>query len=250
MKQGEIIETATVKKIRKFLDRTAKNSQMSFLFGPTGRGKTFTIQDWLTQHPEGVYLRADADVTTSRLRKQLSYALFRTDSGSRQDIVDYLLQRPGAVVIVDEAVHICSETFSAQDVKRLDSLRDVFDNVNENGGALGMCLVFTDCTLARFKNGRGARFLGQFVGRMENHLNLGDRISMAYEIKPVLRAYGFDESLADAAFRIANESGKMRTLYKCIQLAEKVAKKKSIEVSAELLNDVFHQIETGSHPDE
>ena len=41
MKQGEIIVTATVKKIRKFLDRTAKNSQMSFLFGPTGRGKTF-----------------------------------------------------------------------------------------------------------------------------------------------------------------------------------------------------------------
>ena len=154
------------------------------------------------------------------------------------------------IVIVDEAVHICSEAFSAQDVKRLDSLRDVFDNVNENGGALGMCLVFTDCTLARFRNGRGARFLGQFVGRMENHLNLGDRISMAYEIKPVLRAYGFDESLADAAFRIANESGKMRTLYKCIQLAEKVAKKKSVAVSAALLSDVFHQIDTGSHPDE
>ena len=37
----EAIETSNYKKITRFLNGTAKRGQFSYLFGPTGYGKTF-----------------------------------------------------------------------------------------------------------------------------------------------------------------------------------------------------------------
>ncbi|MBO4631661.1 MAG: AAA family ATPase [Lentisphaeria bacterium] len=245
----KIIETVTVRKIRKFLNCTAKNNQMAFLFGPTGRGKTFTVRDWLTTHPEGIYFRADAGITLSRMRRNLSLAILGTETGSSRDIVQYFLNRPGSVLIIDEAVHVCSDSFTAQDIKRLDSLRDIYDNVNEYGGSFALAMIFTDCKLSRFKSGRASRFLGQFVGRMDNHLDIGDKISLPYEIKPILAAYGLPENLAQTAFKIANGPGKMRTLYKCLAFAMKVAEKKNVPVTCDILDGVFNQLDSGIYPD-
>ena len=245
----KIIETATVRKIRKFLNRAANNNEMAFMFGPTGRGKTYTVQDWLTTHPEGIYFRVDAGITFSGLRRNLSLAILGTETGSSRDIVEYLLNRPGSVLIVDEAVHVCSESFTAQDIKRLDYLRDIYDNVNECGGSFAIVMIFTNCKLSRFKNGRASRFLGQFIGRMDDHLDIGDKISLPYEIKPILAAYGLPENLAQTALKIANGLGKMRTLYKCLALAMKRAEKRNIPVSAETLDDIFNHLDSGIYPD-
>ena len=245
----KIIETATVRKIRKFLNRAANNNEMAFLFGPTGRGKTVTVREWLSTRPEGIYFRADTGITLSRLRRNLSLAILGNETGSSRDIVEYLLTRPGSVLIVDEAVHVCSECFTAQDIKRLDYLRDIYDNVNEQGGSFSLVMIFTDCKLSRFKNGRASRFLGQFIGRMDDHLDIGDKISLPYEIKPVLSAYGLPENLAQTAFKIANGPGKMRTLYKCLAFAVKLAEKRNITVSAENLEDIFNRLDSGIYPD-
>ena len=245
----KIIETATVRKIQRFLNYRIKNNGMAFMFGPTGRGKTFTVRDWLTTHPEGIYFRADAGITLSRMRRNLSLAILGTETGSSRDIVEYLLTRPGSVLIVDEAVHVCSDSFTAQDIKRLDSLRDIYDNVNELGGNFSLVMIFTDCKLSRFKSGRASRFLGQFIGRMDDHLDIGDKISLPYEIKPVLAAYGLPENLAQTAFKIANGPGKMRTLYKCLAFAMKRAEKRNIPVSAESLDDIYNHLDSGIYPD-
>lgn len=249
LETGKIVETTTVKKIRRALGYTLKNNQMTFIFGQTGRGKTYAAKDWMKDHPEAVYMRIDAGVTQGRLRKEISYALFGHENAAMREIVAEVIRRPNFLLIVDEAAHLFSETSAASTARNLDFIRDIYDNVNENGGSCGVCFIFTDCNMRKLTSGRLSVFLGQFVGRMENHLDIPSKISRAYEIKPVLDAFGLDESFMETAYQIANGSGKMRSLYKCLALALKSANSNKT-ITPEFLQNISRQIETGIYPDE
>ena len=186
-----IVETTTVKKIRKLLNGTSKRAQFSFIFGQTGRGKTFAAREWLARN-DGGYIRVQTGDTLNRLRRQVSYRLFNHDHAGNREIIEYLARRPGYVLIVDEAALLLHDGAWATRSKNINFFRDLFDGVNDNGGSCGVCFIFTDCSLSMFEGGSKAAFFGQFLGRLDNHLNIPERISLPYELKPVLLAYGLN----------------------------------------------------------
>ena len=247
-----IVETTTVKKIRKLLNGTSKRAQFSFIFGQTGRGKTFAAREWLTRN-DGGYIRVQTGDTLNRLRRQVSYRLFNHDHAGNREIIEYLARRPGYVLIVDEAALLLHDGAWATRSKNINFFRDLFDGVNDNGGSCGVCFIFTDCSLSMFEGGSKAAFFGQFLGRLNNHLNIPERISLPYELKPVLLAYGLnpeDSRLRRAAEAIANGPGKMRTLYKYLVLAKEFNVKKGEKIDAQMLLEIQRSYTSGIYKDE
>ena len=158
-----IVETTTVKKIRKLLNGTSKRAQFSFIFGQTGRGKTFAAREWLARN-DGGYIRVQTGDTLNRLRRQVSYRLFNHDHAGNREIIEYLARRPGYVLIVDEAALLLHDGAWATRSKNINFFRDLFDGVNDNGGSCGVCFIFTDCSLSMFEG--GSKALEQAIGRV------------------------------------------------------------------------------------
>ena len=121
-----IVETTTVKKIRKLLNGTSKRAQFSFIFGQTGRGKTFAAREWLARN-DGGYIRVQTGDTLNRLRRQVSYRLFNHDHAGNREIIEYLARRPGYVLIVDEAALLLHDGAWATRSKNINFFRDLFD---------------------------------------------------------------------------------------------------------------------------
>ena len=81
-----------------------------------------------------------------------------------------------------------------------------------------------------------AGFLGQFVGRMENHLDITfEDHSRAYEINPVLRAYGLPGFVSgDGRIGLPVEAVGCGQLYKCLGLGLKASKRIGKEITPEV----------------
>ena len=249
----KMIETTTVKKIRKVLDGIARQSQFGFIFGPSGRGKTFTAKNWIERNGNAAYIRIQTGTTQGRLRKQISMALFGHENGSFSAILKYLMDRPGFTIVIDEAAHLITETSTASSAKNMDFIRDIYDEVKENGGACGVCFIFTHCNIDRLISGRLSEFLRQFVSRMDNHLNIPEKISRAYEIRPAVSAFveNPSEDLIEAAWSIAsNACASMRSLYRYLKIAQKVCAKTQQSISGTMLKEIQKQYESGDYPDE
>ena len=89
----------------------------------------------------------------TKLRRQISGAVFRSENMSESAIVKYFLDNPGAVLIIDEAVHLignCNYTAG----NALDSVRDLYDEVSESGGRMGVVLIFTEYNMERLRKCR------------------------------------------------------------------------------------------------
>lgn len=215
-------------------------------------GKTFAAREWLARN-DGGYIRVQTGDTLNRLRRQVSYRLFNHDHAGNREIIEYLARRPGYVLIVDEAALLLHDGAWATRSKNINFFRDLFDGVNDNGGSCGVCFIFTDCSLSMFEGGSKAAFFGQFLGRLDNHLNIPERISIPYELKPVLLAYGLnpeDFRLMRAAEAIANGPGKMRTLYKYLALAKEFNVKKGEKIDAQMLLEIQRSYTSGIYKDE
>ena len=244
---SELIETTTTKKIFKLLSGTARYSQFSFLFGPTGRGKTFAARSWLDTHGPGAYIRAETGSTQSRLRRNLSRALFGEEDGRPSDIRKYIAARPGFVLIVDECNHLIGNATRAG-ANNLDSIRDYYDDIADNGGRFGVCFIFTDYSLDRLRKCRLAGFLEQFIHRGDNHLALPSKVSRAYEVAPIVKRIlpDADDALIDAAASIGN----IRAITKRITVLRDFAAKNQSPVTAEMLIATQQMFESGRWEDE
>lgn len=244
---SETIETCTVKKIRRLLQGTARLSQFSFMFGPTGRGKTFASRDWLRGYGNGAYVRAETGSTQSKLRRNLSRAIFGDEFARERDIYKYIGEHPGFVLIVDECNHLIANANRAG-ANNLDSIRDYYDMIQDEGGRFGVCFIFTDYTLDRLRKCRLASFLEQFIYRGDNHLNIPSKISRAYEIVPIVRGLipEADDALIDAAASINN----IRAIFKRITVLKEYSAKYNQAITAKMLADTHAQFESGEYPDE
>ena len=242
----EPVRTSTFNKINRFLAGTARRGQFAAMFGPTGRGKTFLTRAWAVGH-EAVYLRARTGTTQVKLRRQISEALFGTEHMTESAIIKYFVEHPGCVLIIDEAVHLIGDyTFSG--AKTLDSIRDIYDEVQESGGRFGVVFIFTDYTLKRLRECRLGSFLGQFINRFGNHLQIEQKVSFAYEIVPTVRAY-FPEA-DDDILAWAKTVGDLRELHKLLALSYEEAVKFKEPVTRQSLEELQAQFETGEYPDE
>ena len=244
-----VVETQTAANIRAVLDGTAKRAHFSFIFGQTGRGKTYVAKDWMRRNPNSSYIRCHTGSTIAKLRKQISFELLGHERGSYREIVDYINSRPGHVVIIDEANHLIMDSGSLGAAKNLDFIRDIWEDVNEASGG-GVALMFTSCTIKAFYHGRMAGFLEQFVGRIGNHLDIPHYISKRKEILPAVAEYVDNPSheLIDAAHRIAaGGKGKMRTLYKYLTLAQELAEQQNTPITSKMLDAIQRRYEDGGN---
>ena len=243
----DLIETSTSRKIFRLLNGTARFSQFSFMFGPTGRGKTFAARAWLERYGNGAYLRAETGSTQTRLRRKLSRAIFGEEDARNSDIRDFIAAHPGFLLIVDECNHLISNPTRAG-ANNLDSIRDYYDEIQDGGGRFGVCFIFTDYSLERLRKCRMASFLEQFIHRGDNHLAIPQKISRAYEVAPIVKTLIPDagDDLIDAACRIGN----IRAIFKRIAVLKAFAEKSATAVSAAMLTASQQTFESGVWPEE
>lgn len=247
---SEVIPTTTIKKIRRLLAGTAKRSQFSTLFGPTGRGKTLTATDWVRTYGNAAYLRARTGSTLCSLRKQLSRAIFDGDESAREpEILRYIADHPGFVLIVDEATHLIMDA-NLRSAKNLDYLRDFHDEATENGCRFGICFIFTNYSLERLGKSRIGEFLRQFINRCDNHLDIDDKISRAREIIPTLQALLGTADVPKDMIDLACEINDMRALHKRFAVARELSEQTHRPLDAEMLRSLQEQYKSGRYPDE
>lgn len=237
----DLIETSTSKKIIRFLNGTARNGHFSYMFGPTGRGKTFVTLDWIARRGNAAYVRALTGVTQSRLRKQISRSIFGDEAASESEILQYMIEHPGFVLIIDEANHLLADG-NLRSVRNMDSIRDYYDSVQEAGGKIGVVFIFTEYSLERLRKCRISSFLKQFINRGDNHLAIPSKISRAYELIPLLNNL-LPGQVSDGMISAAQQFQDIRSLVKRIATARRVAKGGPID--AEMLAGLQYQYESG-----
>lgn len=246
---SDVIRTSISNKINRFLDGVARRAQFSAMFGSTGRGKTFHSRAWAAKHDKTVYVRARTGTTMNKLRKQISAAIFRSENMTESAIIKYFLDNPGTVLIIDEAVHLignCNYTAG----NALDSVRDLYDEVSESSGRMGVVLIFTEYNMERLRKCRLSSFLAQFINRFDNHLDLGTSISFAYEIKPTVEARlpGADPDILEF-FRQFKD---IRSVHKRINIALDIEAHSNPRqpISLPMLTAIQKQFESGFYKDE
>jgi len=246
---SDVIRTSAANKINKFLDGVARRAQFSAMFGSTGRGKTFHSRAWAAKHDKTVYVRARTGTTMNKLRKQISEAIFRSENMSESAIVKYFLDNPGSVLIIDEAVHLIGN-YNYTATVTLDSVRDIYDEVGESGGRMGVVMIFTEYTLERLEKCRISSFLAQFINRFDNHLDLGTTISYAYEIKPTVdaRLPGADPEI----YEFFKQFKDIRSVHKRLNIALDIEAHSTPRqpVSLPMLIAIQKQFESGFYKDE
>ena len=229
----DAIKTSVKNKIYRFLDGTARLSQFAVIFGSTGRGKSFHSKKWAEEHPGTIYVRARTGSTMTRLRRQISSTVFRSESMSASAIVKYFLDNPGTVLIIDEAVHLIGN-YNYSATNALDSVRDLYDEVSEAGGRMGVAMIFTEYSLERLRKCRMSSFLAQFINRFDNHLDLGTKISF-----PSPEILDFFRQFSD-----------IRSVHKRIDVAKYIETYTKQPVSLPMLRKIQEQFETGIYKDE
>lgn len=239
---SDLIETCTTRKIFALLNGTAKFSQFSFLFGPTGRGKTFAAKTWLKNYGNGTYVRAETRSTQAGIRRGLSHAIFGEDGAKASAIRKYIYEHPGFVLVVDECNHLIANTTGAG-ANALDSIRDYYDMIQDDSGRFGICFIFTDYSLDRLRKCSMASFLEQFIYRGDNHLHIPQKISRKYEIEPIVKTlipYA-DDALIDAACSIDN----VRAVFKRIAVLKDITDPKNLQITAPMLLGAQATFESG-----
>lgn len=243
----DVIKTSVKNKIHRFLDGTAKLSQFAVIFGSTGRGKSFHSRKWAEEHPGAVYVRARSGCGMPELRRQISHALFCSENMSVSAIVDYFLDNPGSVLIVDEAAHLIGNCNYTAGVA-LDFVRDLYDEVSESGGRMGLVMIFTEYNMERLRKCRLSSFLAQFINRFDNHLDLGTEISFPYEIKPTVEARipGASPEIIDFFRQFPD----IRSVHKRIDVAKYIETYTKQPVSLPMLRKIQEQFDKGVYKDE
>jgi len=243
---NDVIPTSKSRKVIAFLNGTKKRSQFSVVFGGTGLGKSWAAEAWCTENP-AIYVRVRSNSSQPRLRRQISQAIFQTENMTESAIIKYFLDNPGSVLILDEAVHLIGNS-NYTGIVALDSVRDIYDEVSDAGGKLGIAMIFTEYNMERLRKCRIASFLLQFINRFDNHLNLGSSLSFAWDIKPIV-----EELIPEATpelFEYVKTFKDTRSLFKRIREAREYAKKHNEPLDLDLLREFQIQFETGEYPDE
>ncbi len=241
----EPVVTQNYKRIQGFLNGVQRRGQFAFLFGSTGYGKSFAARKWTEESPDNAaYVRARTGSTQVRLRKQISEAVFGSENMRERDIITHIKEHPGFVLVVDECNHLLMDSNLAS-AKCLDSIRDIFDEVNELGGRCGVCFIFTDYTMEYLSKCRIASFLQQFIKRADNQLKLTGRNFWKNEIEPTVRYYEPDAS--EELLNYTKKYNDVRSVHKRFLAAKSIWPGKAITV--EMINELQIQLDSGERDD-
>ncbi len=241
-----LIATYTTGELTKTLDITQAKRFFTLILGETGRGKTFTAQHWLAHQP-GAYVRCRTGCTRPKLARLMAQALTGASSGSNeaneQRIIDFLDTQDNYTIVIDEANYLIGNGSARKAEDALNFLRDIWDITHK-----GIALIITTYNLNHLRHGTLAGFLEQFRGRMGYNLQIPNRILKKSEVEPIVRAYvdNPDQKLLAKAHEIASGGdGKIRTLFKYLELAKIYVADHGGGISAGLLDALHERYEDG-----
>lgn len=221
-KQRPLVHTIVADRIIEALDYCRDNSVMIYITGPTGRGKTYTSEWWAGEnnHGRAKYLRVPSDCGRRAIVVMLARACGVAATGSVAEIEANIRRAltPRNVIIVDEAGHLLSK--SGRPGGAIEFFRDLHDMAG-----CGVALIFTDVYLAEIKKGRSADYFEQFLGRFEFPVEI-QKLPRRDEVRQILKSFfsEVDEEFVSYALTQASaRDGKLRTLFKDLFRAEKIA---------------------------
>jgi DNA transposition AAA+ family ATPase len=203
--------------------------------GPTGRSKTWTIDEFrhLRNHGRAVYVYAPEAggfrAFLEALARSLNISSSRNNYALVQAIEHSLDERN--VLIVDEVAHLYP-TGRASSLQALEFIRGLHDR-----SGCGVILCATDGFEGILQGGRWAQWFDQLLGRIELHLRIPRQFSRQ-EIADLLAGYvdDPDPDLVNDARVIANGSTRgCRDLFRHLDRAAQVAADLKRPLSAEIL---------------
>lgn len=229
------IETVVTRRIMSVLDAARDRGIMAMLSGPTGRSKTWTLDEWrhANNHGRAIYVYAPATGGFRSFLETLAESLSISRHASNYDIMRSVFNALDErnVLIVDEVAHLYP-TGRASSLQALEFIRELHDRTG-----CGIVLCATDGFEAILQGGKWAQWFDQLLGRIELHLRI-PRTFSRQEVAELLGGYidDPDPDLVAAARQIANQSRRgCRDLFRHLDRAAQVAAECGRPLSAEIL---------------
>lgn len=229
------IETVVTEKIMAVCTVALERSAMVMISGPTGRSKTWTLDEFRHRNNHGRAVPVYAPeyggfrAFLEALARSLNISSNRNNYALAQAIENSLDERN--VLIIDEVAHLYP-TGKSSSLQSLEFIRGLHDRCG-----CGVILCATDGFQGIISGGRWAQWFDQFLGRIELHLRIPKQFGRR-EIAELLTGYVDepDPDLVNVARQVANQSTRgCRDLFRHLDKAAQVAAEIGRPLSSSLL---------------
>jgi len=229
------IETCVTQKIMAVCDAALNRSFMVMISGPTGRSKTWTLDEWRhrNNHGRAVYVYCPETGGfrgfLEAMARALSISPNRNNAALVQAIENSLDERN--VLVLDEFAHLYPSGKSAS-LQSIEFVRGLHDRTG-----CGVVMCATDGFEGILQGGKYSQWFDQLLGRIELHLRIPRQFSRR-EVAELLGGYvdDPDPDLVNAARQVAHSSTRgCRELLRQLDRAAQVALELKKPLSAEIL---------------
>lgn len=233
------IDTPVTERIHALCDVSRDNGAIVMISGPSGRSKTWAVEEWKNRNNHGRAIYVDCPDSggfrtfCEALAKQLCVGcntnVYDIAATVRKSI-DYR-----NVIILDEVSRLLPRG-RANNLTSLEFVRRLHDTTG-----CGVVLVATDIFPAQMENGIWSKWFEQLLGRCEFHLRIPKDVLRA-EAAAICAAYvdDPDSDLINLFLRIANhERGALRVPFRLLKRASELAHDMGQPLSAQHLMESY-----------
>lgn len=230
------IETYITQKIMAVCDAALERNLMVLITGPTGRSKTWTIDEWRhrNNHGRAVYVYCPESGGFRGFLQVLAEALSisaKRDNMSLVKAIEHSLDERN-VLVLDEFAHLYPTGRSAN-IQAIEFVRGLHDRTG-----CGIVMCATEGFEGILQAGKYSQWFDQLLGRIELHLKIPREFSRR-EVAELLGGYvdDPDPGLITAARQLANSGTRgCRELFRHLDRAAQVSQELKQPLTAEILN--------------
>lgn len=216
------IDTPTGKRMLNLIALTHRDRENGLLYGPAGMGKTTALRRYAELHTNAILLEVTPTYTPAVVLKTIAKKLGVAVSGSLNDLNEAILSRlsgSGRIIMVDEA-----ENLSTRSLEVLRRLRDL--------AGIGLLLAGTP------------RLRTNLMGRHGELEQLFSRVTYILDLPSVMADNEMMEicqqtfpDLSEVLCRNAAQraKGRLRRLWKIMELADRASQQSGEPISADML---------------
>ena len=199
--------------------------------GPTGRGKTISVRDWVRRHHGAVFVDCPVGGRAPLIREiARRCGVARSGTGRLDDLADGIAEAFSRhrMLVIDEVARLMPRSRTLP--MGLEFLRRLHDVTRCPIAIIGTELVTMSLTAGAYRD-----YLEQLLGRIVEPLEIPSRVYKS-EITEICTAYatGHNPSpeLAALALAIANRSGKLRLLTELLAQAALLARRRGEDLDS------------------
>lgn len=235
------VETLITEKIMKVCDVARDQGAAVLISGPTGRSKTWTVQEWKRRnnHGRALYVYAPESGGFRAFLEALARALGLSRHQNNYSLalgIEHSLDYRN-VLVIDEVAHLIPSGRSSS-LQAIEFIRGLHDRTG-----CGVVLVATEVFPQVLAGGKWAAWFEQLLGRVELHLKIPDEFGRR-EVAEICSAYADEPGagLIKLAREIANaRRGGVRELFRHLNRAALAAKAVGEPLSEVHLRAVYDQ---------